>query len=698
VKNPRLVRLLAVVALLAPIAAILFGVLSLGQTAERVFYDRWFNRRGPLPKPDDIVIVKIDNDSEQSLGRYPWSRLNHVKLIENLKLAGAKVVAFDATFADEFPATDTILRKAIDDAGNVIIGAKTALVTNQGAVGNNLEPPVGILNGAPIGGVDAVLDADGIMREYPVLNDYPTGRVEQLGVKAVMQYLGLPDSALRVSGAGWDLADKHIPRGPNGGMLINFIGPPNSVSAYSYAYVVDDSTNFIGDWDMDEFETLMSEGRFKDKIVFVGSMIPEDQDLYPTSFRQSQADSSGVSSETANRTFGVEVHAHAAKTLLEGNFIKEVPRNLQYLWTALLALILVVAVPKLRFLTGALVAVVLAGVSLYASWYMFSKHGMWLWAATPLVSTGLAYAGTSGVLFFTEEQEKARIRGMFSQYVASSVVDQLIEKPELMALGGAERVCSVLFTDVVGFSGVSEKITPTQLVALLNEYLTEMTEIVVEEGGIVDKYVGDLIMAEFGVPIPMDNHAEACCRASLRMRQRLAELRDKWKSEGKPELEARIGINTGIMLVGNLGSKRIMDYTVMGDNVNLASRLEGTNKEYGTVVMVSEATYAEIKDKFVCRELDSLRVKGRAKGVAVYELIETNETGVPQERRELNEAYAGALALYRAQRFQEAKAAFSAIYERHHDYASKMFAKRCEEYIASPPPADWDGVYTMTTK
>jgi len=375
------------------------------------------------------------------------------------------------------------------------------------------------------------------------------------------------------------------------------------------------------------------------------------------------------------------------------------PRSVQYAWTFLLGIGAIVAVAKLRFLTGAAVGFALGVGALVGSWLFFSLDGAWLWAVAPLLSTGVSYAGASGVLYFTEEQEKARIRGMFQQYVASSVVDELIRHPELLALGGEERVVSVLFSDVIGFSGVSEQVTPTQLVSLLNEYLTAMTDIVLEHRGIIDKYIGDALMAEFGAPVPVEDHARLACVAAVRMQQELVRLRERWEAEGKPLLRANVGINTGTMLVGNLGSSRIMDYTVMGDNVNLASRLEGTNRTYKTDIMVSEMTWKEVEGHFIGRELDWIRVKGRDKGVGVYEVIATVEDGVPSEVLEMLRDYGAALAVYRSGRFEDALAAFRQIAEKHpKDGPTQLLLARCEEYIAHPPAPGWDGVYVMTSK
>ena len=604
------------VGLLAPALAAVVSVTQVGRALERRVYDGWFNFRGDLPKPDDVVVVAIDLASEQSLGRYPWSREWHTRLIRNLSRAGARVIAFDATFADTFPAQDVALRQIIDSTGIVILGAKTEVLQNRNAIGERLEEPGGALRGAPIGMVDNLIDpTDGVVRAYPLQHEYLQATVPQLGARAVLQYLGLPVDSLVPTSDGWRIGEREIPRGLDDAMLIDFLGGEKSVSTYSYASVVDDAETDLGEWDMDEFELLDEEGRFRDKIVFVGSTVPEHQDLHPTPFRMPGASGSTGSAlgdlvqtlkgsqGAAQLTPGVEIHAHAVETILARRFIRVLSLPLQYLWTFLLALLVVAFAPRVRGVWGIVAALALIGLAFGSAWYMFSQ-GAWLWTVTPVLAIGLTYAGSSTTLYLVEERKAAQVRGMFSQYVDASVVEELIKRPELLKLGGEEREISIMFSDVADFSTISEKLTPTELVSLLNEYLTAMTDIVIKHGGIIDKYQGDCIMAEFGAPLPLEDHPARACRAGLEMVSELGRLREKWAREGKPQLFARVGINTGRALVGNLGSRHFSDYTAMGDHVNLASRLEGANKLYGTRIMVSEFTWDEVKDEMYGRELD----------------------------------------------------------------------------------------------
>lgn len=690
----RRTRLLAAVALLAPLLALAVAEARVGRALERRVYDGWFTLRGTLPRPDGVVVVAIDTDSEASLGRYPWSREWHARLLRNLHRAGARVVAFDLTFADPFPGPDSAFRAAIDQTGIAVLGAKTDVVFRRGARGYRLEEPAGVLRGAPVGIVDVRPDAvDGVVREYPVAHAYPRGVVPQLGVQAVLRAMGMPADSLRQTAGGWRLADRTIPAGPAGGMLVDWLGPAGSIPTHSYATVVDDAATDLGEWDLDSFDDLARDGVFRGKVVLVGTTIPEHQDLHATPVRDAGGSAGAVLMP------GVEIHAQAAAALLAGRFVRPVPRPAQYAWVVLLAVAAVAALGRLRGRRGAAAAGALAAFAVAAAWLAFTYAGAWLWTVAPVLAVGLASAGSAAVLWTDEAREKARIRGMFQQYVPPAVVRELIRRPELLALGGQERVATVMFSDVHAFSAVAERLAPTQLVALLNEYLTAMTDVVVEHGGIIDKYVGDCLMAEFGVPVPVDDHAVLACRAALRMRDELRRLRHEWGRRGLPALHARTGINTGPVLVGNLGSHRMMDYTCMGDHVNLASRLEGLNKAYGTEIVVSEFTWRAVQAHFVGREIDRVRVLGRDEAVAVHELLATREAGVDADTRALLDGFADALSLCRARRYGDALAAFQALAERHPaDGPTAVHLERCREYLIHPPSDEWDGVHQLASK
>jgi adenylate cyclase len=252
---------------------------------------------------------------------------------------------------------------------------------------------------------------------------------------------------------------------------------------------------------------------------------------------------------------------------------------------------------------------------------VFYKLNVWLNLVYPFLSMILIYLGITIYHYIQEEREKRRIRGAFQYYLNASVINAILKNPEKLTLGGVKKELSVLFSDIRGFTSIAENLPPQELVNLLNEYLTAMTRKVFQYDGLLDKYIGDAIMAIFGAPLDQPDHARRACLTALEMIDELRKLQIKWKEEGRPEMNIGIGISSGDMVVGNMGSNMRFDYTVMGDMVNLGARLEGANKEYGTNIIISELTYEAVKDDLWCRKLDWVRVKGKARPVMIYELL-----------------------------------------------------------------------------
>ena len=258
---------------------------------------------------------------------------------------------------------------------------------------------------------------------------------------------------------------------------------------------------------------------------------------------------------------------------------------------------------------------------------------------------------------------------------------------------------TVFFSDIESFTSISETLPPEQLLDYLNEYLSAMTDIILEHDGMLDKYIGDAIVSVWGAPILRDDHAKIACKASLDMQKVLVELRSKWAAEGKPKFKARIGLNTGFMTIGNVGSHQRLSYTVIGDVVNLASRLEGINKQYGTYIMISEYTYAEAKDDFQMRELDLIRVKGKNEPVTVYELLEESGIALPEDRQKIVQHYSDGLNYYKDKAWDEALAQFEkSLKIDPQESPTLLYVDRCRHFIDNPPPPDWDGVWVFTTK
>ena len=313
----------------------------------------------------------------------------------------------------------------------------------------------------------------------------------------------------------------------------------------------------------------------------------------------------------------------------------------------------------------------------------------------------------SGVLFFSSmvvgvqvitNRDQKFIKDAFSKYVSEKVVNQIIAKPEILVLGGEERVVTAFFSDLAGFSSISEKLTPHELVELLNDYLTEMTDIILKYDGTVDKFEGDAILAFFGAPVPYEDHALRACLTAIEMQQRLEQMRAVWKAEGKHELFMRIGINTGKMVIGNMGSKTRMDYTMMGDSVNLAARLEGVNKLYKTETIIGQSTYEAVHPDIESRELETIRVMGRKKPEKIYEVLGKKGEMSPQIRAILPLFHQGLLH-YGNREWKQALACFDkALQVNEQDGPSLTYRLRCIDYQFKPPEDNWDGVYEMVSK
>jgi adenylate cyclase len=317
----------------------------------------------------------------------------------------------------------------------------------------------------------------------------------------------------------------------------------------------------------------------------------------------------------------------------------------------------------------------------------------------PPLGLVLSFGGVMMYRIVFEQRQQRALRGALSQYLSPDVMHEVAANPEAVRLGGEKREMTVLFSDLRGFTSYSESIDPEELVHLLNQYLTEMTDVIFHHRGTVDKYMGDAIMAFWGAPRPQPDHAAQACSTALNMMHELRKLNARWIEEGRAPLDIGVGINTGPMTVGNMGSEKRLDYTVMGDSVNLASRLEGLNKEYGTNIIISENTLQAVgRDAYVTRFLDLVVVKGRSEPVIVYEVmglpgdIQGDQAKALAAYEAAHEAYRGRDWLAAAARFQEALQLMP------NDGPAALYLERCEALMADPPPADWDGVYVMTHK
>jgi adenylate cyclase len=388
---------------------------------------------------------------------------------------------------------------------------------------------------------------------------------------------------------------------------------------------------------------------------------------------------------------GVELHATLAENFLSGHILTQAGPLATLLAGLLLCLFVVAAqlrVIRRRAWVPPLIALAAIGSYLVIAQVAFAA-GTMLTVAAPNAMASLVLASATIGGLATEGREKAHLRAVFSQYVSRTVVDRILADPARAKLGGERKVLTVLFSDIRGFSAFSEAMGPEQLAAFLGEYLTPMTELVLDSGGTLDKYIGDAVMAIWAAPVDIPDHAARACDVALEMQEALVAMNARWKAEGKPQIAIGIGINTGPMSVGNMGTPARFDYTVLGDQVNLGARLEALTKEYGVDILCGEETAKAAGSAFVFREIDVVRVKGRASAAPVYELVGRAGT-------DLSASFGDALAAYRRRDFDAAREKFAALAA--DDRTAAIFAKRCAALAASPPPGDWDGVYDQKSK
>ena len=731
--------------------------------------------RDPTCPDDRIVIVDIDQKSQEVFGKWPFSRTHFAEMLDVLHDDGAKVVAFDITFdkpdrtadpvralwsrleaqkkqgqpvdpklerevrtlAKEYDA-DKRFKQSIDRFGPVVLGnfflpagevenIKDPAALDQyydliqwyGLGREAVYPQTGkedfknlvrqyALSGAIFAGnvanipaiadpnqveqvsmgyFNELADDDGAVRHaFLVL---PFGREEDLltwqmygslEVQAVRLYLGVPtdQTVVHYDPTGVvriDFGSKLKLRTDGiGRCQINFHGRRGRYPYTSIADVV--GKKFV-------------PGTFKDKIVLVGASAIGIGD-------------SRITPYGGNDYPGVEIHANVIDNMLHQNFL--VRGAQQQLLDGIVILILGIplgiwmALVSPRWMWfGAALLVPLAGADYYAF-----LHGWWLNFTVPALTL------TSNVLLVSlyralvEEKEKRRVRSAFGQYLSPEVIRRLLLNPQLVEPRKTD--ITVMFSDIRGFTTISEKLDAQELALFLNQYLSDMTRLVFESQGTLDKYIGDAVMAFWGAPFEEEGHAAKGCVSALEMMKHVRAMQKKWAAEGKPHLDIGIGLNTGVASVGNMGSVLRYGYTALGDTVNLSSRLEGLNKDYGTHILVNETTYAAVQGEgFLFRELDLIRVKGKFQPVILYELIgregETSVYGDAQELRTRVDLFVQGRDLYRKRQWEPAQKTFQDILDKWPDDGpSRTYWKRCQEYLFEEPPSGWDGVFTMTHK
>jgi adenylate cyclase len=658
--RPRWETLVALgVALLALLALRTIAETGLPGRLENLSLDARFRLRPARPKPGPIVIVGVDDASIAELGRWPWSRTLFARLLDRVSAGNAKVVAFDLLFTEpqaplsaperaietalaplveklepaqrgEFAAALEKLRRddgpdaefaralaahrpailafAIDlgqgDAGRTAPPLPAALEKQayprvRGAGPDHLPEPSGLrvpiapLAGAgSLGHVSVVADAAGAYRyDYPVLR-YDDFYFPSLSLEAARAYLGIAkDNVIIDIGRGIDLESLHVPLDDGMRLVVNYY-PPRTFRWVSFA---------------DVLSGRIAPETFAGKIVLVGASATGVGDFAPSPFTPALP--------------GVERHATLLENILGSDFLRRGRGAvaLDELMIVLGGVAIAVASRWGASATGAAAAAMLAALSL-VDFEAFVDRGLWLDFTIPAASFALTGVGVIGGQYAIRWRRERWIRGAFSRYLHPDMVEELSRSRESPRLGGEERELTVLFLDVREFTALAETLTATELVATMNELFAAMTDVVLKNRGMIDKYIGDSLMAVFGAPLPDPRHAARACRAALDMRAALASLNARWRAKGRPSLDIRVGVNSGRMVIGNVGGERRFDYTVMGDEVNVASRLEAACKALGADILVSEATKQAANGEFTFSARGAISVKGRKQPVSVFEV------------------------------------------------------------------------------
>ncbi len=698
---------LTLAALLLTLGSFLYGPLELYSLKT---LDLFFRYVSLPPASSQIVIVTIDQPDldffkEQGV-TWPWPRQLYAPIIEFCRRGGAKAVILDILYTEASsygPDDDRRLAEAAAAAGNVVFpffltreekghNPGEAELLRKAALSISGPPPKAtphyqavitpiapfLESAQALGNVESSPgDLDGIYRRVTLVAPLKGRWLPTLAFAAFDRFHS--PGPWRFEKGELVQGSHRLPLDEQGQFLLKFRGPSRSHRRYSAANLIKSEYQC-----RHGHNPVCPPEEFAGKWVFVGLTAPGLMDL--------------KSSPVGPVYPGVEIHATLLDNLLKGDFLRPVPRGWLWGWSLSLTVLMVAAVLYARGLLATLGSLAILGLGNLGLALLAFKMSWWLDPVLPGEALALGFVMTAAYSYATEGRQKREIRRMFAQYMSETVINHLLEHPEKLKLGGERRRVTLFFSDLAGFTTMSEHLSPEEVVDLLNQYLSRMTEIILEEEGTVDKYEGDAIVAFWGAPLDQEGQAGRACRAALRQQAALKELNRRFTEVGLPTLSCRIGLHTGEAVVGNLGSEKRFDYTVIGDAVNLASRLEGLNKFYQTAIMVSETTVQECAEDLEFRELDRVAVKGRETPITVYQLLALKGE-LSQPLAAMREAFAQGLELYRQREFAAAASCFArALQHFPEDGPARVFLERCRQFQSSPPPPEWDAVFRPDQK
>ena len=701
------------------ISASLFSYLkypNLFQLFENRINDLMFIVRGQQQADQNIIIVDIDEKSLLELGQWPWSRNIVAKILQNLTDYGIGIMGFDVVFAEPDNSSPkrvlgklNIPNQNIEDFDETlaqtiastptIVGYVFALEKDGIKPGNPpksdamfieknkpqkslmLKPYRAILN-LPIiqdnaysnGYFNTVPDRDGIVRSIPMLMEYNGQLYPSLSLEIIRAALGESQIHVEYFGNSIDsitMGDITIPTDQFGRMIVNYRG-----AQHRYKYI---SASDI-------YHKRVKPEQISEKIALIGASAAGLLDLRSTPFDSVYP--------------GVEVHANALDNILNKNFLAKpqwtIGANVLGITLAVLVTFGILLIPSA--LLSFFFLILLNATLFYSHYYAMITEGILFNTFIPLIAINLVFLFGESINYYFERKLKNRIKSKFAAKVSSAVVEELIKHQDDEILTGTEKEITIFFSDIRGFTSISERMgSAKELISLLNEYMTPMVDIITKRGGTVDKFIGDAIMAYWNAPIAIEKHADEALKASIEQIQALKELNKKLEKDGKPTINIGIGLNSGVSVIGEMGSAGRSDFTCIGDSVNLASRSEGLCKPYGVSIVLTEFTKSLLKnDNYLIRELDIVRVKGKEKPVSIYECAGDDVYHWGTFKESLS-TYEEALEAYRNANFKKAKEIFENLLLEDEHTLYKLYIERCEHYIQNPP-SNFDGVFTFQTK
>lgn len=593
------------------VAAVIAGIYLFGllDRFELSTIDFRFKLRGSIPTRPEVVFIDMSEDSIANIGRWPWPRTWHSTLVSVLSECQPRAVAFDVLFLEPSEKKiDEGLAEALRGAGNVYL---PFLLNYEKDEVRDITFPIPELKDAArgLGFLDFESDPDGVVRRVPLVKKIGGKYFPHLAFKVVCDYLGAKEENIQIVPGKHILlkstkkGDIEIPIDGKCQMFINWAGKwADTFRHYSYF-----QTLLAYKQVSEDKEPVMNLSEYRGRLCFIGLTAAGLYDTKPTPF------------ETLYPMVGV--HGNIVNCILNKCFVRELPLVYDLICLLFLSIMTGLIVYLTRPLYSGIISVMMVLVYVSLGFFLFKKYGLLLDMISP--SLGVVFTCLTVVLYryVTEEKQKRWIKEAFGHYLSPAIIEQLIENPDQLKLGGERMELTVMFSDIRSFTTYSESHSAEEVVQILNEYLDAMTKIILKNNGTLDKYVGDEIMAVWGAPVkmPPKEQAIAAVKTALEQCDRLKELHVKWKSEGKMPLGMGIGINTGEMISGNIGSMEVFDYTVIGDNVNIGARVEALTRKYDTDIIITESTYELIKDeRFIFRELDSIVVKGKTKPVKIY--------------------------------------------------------------------------------